>query len=103
MGRCSFDCGSQSGHRARANLFPKLASAIRDASVLLDSGLPTHRPLQVGFDLGAFCQPIWRLRRPRKFPLQQWRKWAKLQEEALATEVLQNWGDTWQRAALSSS
>eukprot|EP00973_Karenia_brevis_P036117 4980801-Karenia_brevis.AAC.1 len=44
------------------------ASALTNASVIQDLGLPTHLPLVVELGVNQYTRPVWRAWRPKHFP-----------------------------------
>ena len=67
------------------------AAAFRSLRVIPDSGIPTHRPIEISLNLPVFTSQVLRVTRPLAFPVPDWLPWSSSDEDTLATTL---WADS---------
>ena len=78
-------------------------TGVQDLTLVQDSGLPTHIPLQVTLRLAAYSQRILRVVRPLPYPVAEWPKWSPDRTEALAEACFCPFELRWNTALATSS
>ena len=59
-----------------------LARSLEAVDVLLDTGIPTHTPLQIDFNFDPTAGRVNRLPQPCRFAMEEWEDWS---DESVAT------------------